>query len=109
VAATKKLTQTTLKKPAPKKRSKPQSDEENSDPELDDDSLHSNSPPAAKKQKKAPAPKKAPGRPLEPIDNESHADMAGSDVVQPKPKKGNATSQYQKVIRSTSDKLRRCP
>lgn len=91
------MTQSTLKKPTTKKRTKDDSDIENSDP--DDDSLLSNSPPAAKKQKKAPAPKKPAGRPLEPIANESHADMDGGEdaVVKPKPKKGTATDQYQKV------------
>lgn len=95
--ASKKLTQTTLKKPATKKRSKQDSDEENSDPDHSgDDSLLSNSPPAAKKQKKSPPPKKPAGRPLEPIDNESHGNME-QEVVKPKPKKGTATETYQKV------------
>lgn len=101
--APKKLTQSTLKKPAPKKRPKPDSDEENSDPDLDDDSLLSNSPPPAKKPKtapKAPAAKKAAGKPLDEIDNEAYGDMDGSQdgaMVKPKPKKGTATEQYQKV------------
>lgn len=91
--APKKMTQTTIKpaKAAPKKRPKPTSDEENSDHDsLDDDSLLSNTPPSAKRQKKAPAPKKTAGKPLQPIANESMGMDGTTDV---KPRK----DQYEKV------------
>lgn len=100
------MIQTTLKPKAPvsKKRAKAESDEENSDNEpsvQDDDSLLSNTPPSAKRQKKAPAPKKTGGKPLQPIDNESIS-LDGADDSKPKPKPtakkaGTATEQYQKV------------
>ena len=98
------MTQTTLKssKPAaPKKRAKPQSDAENSDgpDSLNDDSLLSNTPPSAKRQKKAPGPKKSSGKPLQPIRNESHGPDE-MDVVEKKPSQKAASGkgeQYQKV------------
>lgn len=66
-----------------------------------DDSLLADTPPQ-KKQKKAPAPKKATGNPLQEVDNESFAvdatmDGANDVMVEPKLKKGSATDQYQKV------------
>lgn len=69
----------------------------------DDDSLLSNTPPSAKRQKKAPAPKKSSGKPLQEIDNESYGmDGANDSDAKPKPKanaakSGSATEQYQKV------------
>lgn len=99
--APKKLTQTTLKKAPTKKRRKDDSDEENSDPEgSENDSSASGKAPVAKKQKKAPAPKKPAGKPLEPLDDSQiNMDGAHDEAVQPKPKKGSATEQYQKVCR----------
>ncbi|GAB7354952.1 hypothetical protein MBLNU459_g5568t1 [Dothideomycetes sp. NU459] len=100
--------QTTLKvtKAAPKKRPTPLSDDdENSDMDdvemNGDDSLLADTPPQ-KKQKKAPAPKKAAVKPLQEVDNESFAmdvtvDGADDVMVEPKPKKGSATDQYQKL------------
>ena len=64
-----------------------------------DDSLLSNTPPSAKKQKKAPAPKKAASKPLAEVENESFA-IDGAADERPKPKahkKGGATEQYQKL------------
>lgn len=69
-----------------------------------DDSLLADTPPQ-KKQKKAAVPKKAAGKPLQEVDNESFAmdataeglDGADDAMVVPKPKKGSATDQYQKV------------
>ncbi|KAK3070650.1 DNA topoisomerase 2, partial [Teratosphaeriaceae sp. CCFEE 6253] len=98
--------QTTLKvaKAAPKtkKRAKPESDEENSDADMrgTDDSLH-NTPPSAKKQKKAPArPKAAASQPLMELENESFL-VDGAADEKPKPKaqqkKGTSTEQYQKL------------
>lgn len=91
--AQKNMAQTTLKttKAAPKKRAKPISDEENTDHEsLEDDSLLSNTPPSAKRMKKAPAPKKSTGKPLQPIDNES---FGGDGAASARPK----TEEYEKV------------
>lgn len=102
------MTQTTLKPSkttAPKKRIKPASDDENSSESdhCDDESLLSNTPPNAKRQKKAPAPKKSNGKPLQPIQNESHV---GNDMdADERPSKSQATAgkkeQYQKVPEST--------
>ena len=94
------MTQTTLKTTkaaAPKKRAKPTSDDENifdAPDSLNDDSLLSNTPPSAKKQKKAPAPRKGAGKPLQPIDNESTAPGAldGTDDFT-----ADQKDQYQKV------------
>ncbi|KAH0362904.1 hypothetical protein KCU84_g6439, partial [Aureobasidium melanogenum] len=100
---TTKTTKTTAKKPPT-----PVSDDENSDADVhfnndDDDSLLADTPPKKAAPKKAPA-KKAAAKPLQEIDNESFAaegaEMDASDndkMVQPKPKKGSATSQYQKL------------
>ncbi|KAI9840189.1 MAG: DNA topoisomerase 2 [Sclerophora amabilis] len=96
----KKLAQTTLKPKATqsKKRAKPQTDDEASEIDrnsLHDDSLLSVTPPSAKKQKKAPVPKKKGGKPLQDIEN----DVAGLDGSQdPQPNKGpGATERYQKL------------
>lgn len=96
----KKTTQTSLKStkaPAAKKRPAPASDNENSDHERsnEDDSLLSNTPPSAKRQKTAPAPKKAVGKPLQQIDNESFGmDGSNNDMTSTSnPKK----EQYQKL------------
>ncbi|MCJ1304555.1 DNA topoisomerase 2 [Hypocenomyce scalaris] len=101
--APKKAAQTTSKPKtakvaASKKRPKPDSDGEDSDssnPPLRDESLLSATPPSAKKQKKAPAPKKAGGKPLQELENEAvNLDGTGD----PKPKKGTGSSdQYQKL------------
>lgn len=103
-AAAKKLVQTTLKtaaKPASKKRAKPDSDGED-DPPSDvefhnDDSVLSNTPPIAKKQKTGSA-KKSGGKPLADIANES---MNFDSSPDHKPiaigKKKDATDQYQKL------------
>ncbi|KAK4504129.1 hypothetical protein PRZ48_005044 [Zasmidium cellare] len=84
--------------PKPKKRAKPESDEENTD--LDeasenDDSLLSNTPPSSKKQKKAPA-KKSAGKPLSEVENESFAmDVPVAPSVSKKG--GSSSDQYQKL------------
>lgn len=93
------MTQTTLKtaKPAPKKRAKPMSDDENSaDEDLNDDSLHSNTPPSAtaKRQKTNAAPKKSSAKPLQPVENEADP---SDDTVRPKPPKGTNSEQYQSL------------
>lgn len=104
--------QTTLKAPKtapkaapkPRKRAQPDSDDENSDQDAatNDDSLLSNTPPSAKKQKKAPAPKKTASKPLAEIENESLAmDDAAEDRPISKPgskkKGGGSSGQYQKL------------
>lgn len=96
-----------IKAPAkPKKRAKPESDEENSDIDansLNDDSLLSNdnTPPKAKKQKQAPArPAKTNAKPLVEVENESFNFDGAADAKPPsakKGKKGGATDQYQKL------------
>ena len=94
-----KTAQTTIKttKAPSKKKAKVESDEENSDVDgvtLDDDSLLLDTPPASRKQKKAPASKKAAGKPLREMENES----AANDIMDsPKPKKGSNTDKYQKA------------
>ncbi len=99
------MTQTSLKPKATasKKRAKSESENEDSGPEsgsINDDSLLSNTPPSSKKQKKNPAPKKAAGKPLRPVENEG----TGLDgTTEPKPKK--ESDQYQKV----GSKLRTVP
>ncbi|CAG8971259.1 hypothetical protein HYALB_00001425 [Hymenoscyphus albidus] len=99
-APAKKMAQTTLKtKAVPKKRPMPENDDEDppsdNDVSMDDDSVLSNTPPNAKKQKKAPA-KKAAGNPLQENFNESMNFDGPSD---PKPSKTNktATDKYQKL------------
>lgn len=100
--APKKTLQTTLKpaKIASKKRTKPDSDVENTDLSMDDDSAGDGShlsvtPPSAKKHKKLPAPKKTGGQPLQPIDNDTHG-LDNVSTTQPK-KQLSATEQYQRV------------
>jgi DNA topoisomerase-2 len=92
------LLQTTLKtKTAPKKRSKPDSDDESLGGD-GDSALHgsdlSNTPPSAKKQKKAPAPKKQAGNPLQSVENDS---MIVDKPSGSKTKKPTATELYQKL------------
>lgn len=101
-AAAPKMSQTTLKpkKPAAsKKRPKPDTEDEDSAPERDslhDDSILSATPPSAKKQKKAPAPKNKATKPLQEVENEA---MGFDGVEDPKPKKDSkSTETYQKVI-----------
>ncbi|KAK6189373.1 hypothetical protein LQW54_013325 [Pestalotiopsis sp. IQ-011] len=91
-AAPKKMVQTTLKttKAAPKKRAKPASGDEG-----DGNSDFDQTPPNAKKQKKAPAAKKAAGKPLEEIENDSMM-LDGPADSQPAKKK-TATETYQKL------------
>ncbi|KAI1341569.1 DNA topoisomerase [Xylariaceae sp. FL0016] len=91
-AAPKKMVQSTLKttKAAPKKRAKPTSDDED-----DDASGFSNTPPNAKKQKKAPVAKKSSGKPLAAIENDSMM-LDGSPDAKPSKKK-TATETYQKL------------
>lgn len=84
-------------KAAPKKRSKPESDEENSDLDddtMNDDSLLSTTPPSNKKSKKAPVAKKPSNNPLQEMANES---FSNEITASPKPKKGSNTEKYQKV------------
>ncbi|KAI9645606.1 DNA topoisomerase 2 [Ciborinia camelliae] len=91
---TTKSIQTTLNM-APKKRSRPGSDDE--DEQSDNDSSNtasqlSNTPPNAKKQKKAPASKRPSAEALHDVENESILE------VEPKPKKTKtSTEQYQKL------------
>ncbi|KAI9674189.1 MAG: DNA topoisomerase 2 [Caeruleum heppii] len=99
-AASKKTTQQTLKMKAvvPKKRSKPDPEDEPSDRERaseHDDSLLASTPPSAKKQKKARAPKKSGGKPLQDIENIDSL-LDGTDEPDAKPVSG-ATEQYQKL------------
>lgn len=94
------MAQTTLKPkkaPTSKKRPKPDSEDEDPDPEpsMHDDSLLSATPPSAKKQKKAPAPKKKATKPLQEVENEA---MGFDGAEDSKPKKGSkSTETYQKV------------
>jgi DNA topoisomerase-2 len=90
-------------KVAPKKKRKDDSDDENSDIGMDDDSvaedddaLLADTPP---KQKKAPATKKASGKPLASIANDSFDMMDGIDDSVPsgKAKADGASSKYQMV------------
>lgn len=100
--ATNKLTQTTLTtKAATKKRLAASRDNENdTEPDkqnFNDESLLSNTPPSAKRQKQAPTTKKSNGKPFKPIENESFG-LDGAVDEKPKLKKGGASSeQYQKV------------
>jgi len=105
------MSQTILKaKPdASKKRPKPDSENEDSeeeDPSLHDDSLLSNTPPSAKKQKNAPGPKKIGAKPLREVENEAIREAIDASMVfdgaddepQAKPKKGSkSTETYQKL------------
>lgn len=101
-AAPKKM-QTTLKpKAAPKKRAKPMSDDEDEDISMadgatNDNSVLSQTPPSAKKQKKAPAAKKATGKPLAPVENEvSILDGPAESNLKSK----TASERYQKACLS---------
>lgn len=94
----------TAKPAAGKKRAKPESDEENSDLDLDhnsdhDASLLSNTPPSSKRLKKNPAPKNSSGKPLQTIENESFA--AADEEEAPKPNgkaaPAGASQKYQKI------------
>ena len=96
------MSQTTLKpkikSTASKKRPKPDTEDEDSTPERDslhDESLLSTTPPSAKKQKKAPAPKKSTTSALKEIENEAMNVDGGSDLKEKKSTK--ASDQYQKV------------
>ena len=112
-AAPKKLSQTTLTskaKPAPsKKRPKPDTEDEASASEvesLNGGSHLSNTPPSAKKQKKATAPKpnKSAMSALQEVQNEAF-DGEGT----PRPKKSSkATDQYQKVCSKHDQGLHPC-
>lgn len=102
-AAPKKMSQTTLtskSKPATsKKRPKPDTEDEDLVSERDslhNESLLSNTPPSAKKQKKAPGPKKSAMSALKEVENEA---VSYDGVEEPKGKKGagKASDQYQKV------------
>lgn len=106
-APPKKMAQTTLKsnaKPtASKKRPKPDSEDEQLSPEAilnPDGSILSMTPPSAKKQKKAPAPKKTGAKPLQENENES-LNLDGANDTKPK-KTSKSTDQYQKVSISVS-------
>ena len=100
-AAPKKTTQTTLPlkpKQVSKKRPKPDSDDEDSAPDVkavQDDSALSATPPSAKKQKKAPGPKKAGGKPLVEVEND--AAVFDDDAGAGQRKGGKASEQYQKA------------
>ncbi len=97
------MVQTTLKPTkaqSSKKRPKSE-DSEDEDPmsdivSIEDGSMLSNTPPSAKKQKKAPAAKKSGSKPLEDIENES-INMDGPSEPKPAAKKKDASQQYQKL------------
>ena len=61
------------------------------------DSVLSHTPPSAKKQKKAPAPKKTTGQPLATVENEVSIVDGPSEG-----KSKTASDRYQKVLRSHS-------
>ncbi|KAI4120325.1 MAG: hypothetical protein LQ341_007557, partial [Variospora aurantia] len=93
------MAQTTLKpkKSAPsKKRPMPETedDESGSEPAINDDSILSNTPPSAKKQKKKHLTEKTAAKPLQEVENEA----TGFDgAEEAKPKKGSkSTETYQK-------------
>jgi DNA topoisomerase II len=101
----KKLTQAVLKnaksKAVPKKRRKSDSDEENSDMDVNDgnfsdESLLQDTPP--KRQKTGPGPKKSSGKPLAEIDNESFQfDGAAEDAAKAQGNNKSATERYQEL------------
>ena len=75
------------------------SDDEDEDISMADDTTNNDSvlsrtPPSAKKQKKAPAPKKGAGKPLATIDNE-----ASAIDIEVGSKNKSASDRYQKVSR----------
>ena len=90
-----------MAKTAPKKRPKPDSDDDEdgspsaADP-FDEGSMLSNTPPSAKKQKKAPATKKKNSKPLQDIANES-MNMDGPADSKPSVKDKSVTDKYQKL------------
>ncbi|KAI0391663.1 DNA topoisomerase [Xylariaceae sp. FL0594] len=90
------MVQTTLKttKAVPKKRAPVDSDHDDGDDAVD--SSFSHTPPSAKKQKKAPAPKKSSGKPLAELENESLG-LDGAAETKPKGKSKTATETYQKL------------
>lgn len=94
----KKLVQTTMKtKAAPKKRPKPDSDDESSlgdGNSRQDGSDLSNTPPSAKKRKTEEVPKKQAGKPLQVVQNES---VAINKPTASKVKAQTATELYQKL------------
>jgi DNA topoisomerase II len=103
-SAPKKTTQSTLKpgpklkSTVPKKRSKPDSEDEASDMNrdaFDDESLLSNTPPKAKKAKPGPAPKKTTKKPLADVVNEA---MAAEGTPEKTPKKGKRVSEQYQMI-----------
>ena len=97
------MSQTTLK--PTKKRPKPDTEDEDSEgePSLHDDSLLSNTPPSAKRPKKASGPKKMGAKPLREVENEAIAEAIDASMIldgadEPKAKKGSkSTETYQKV------------
>ncbi len=96
------MSQTTLKpkaKPAAsKKRAKPDTEDEDSDPDepqLNNNSVLSTTPPSSKKQKTAPKTKKTAAKPLQELENEA---MGFDGADDPKPQKGSkSTETYQKA------------
>lgn len=80
-----------------KKRAKPESEEEESQSDLEEfgnGSLLSNTPPSAKKQKKGPVKKAGTSKPLHDIENES---MSLDEPLKKGTSKKSATEQYQKL------------
>ena len=101
------MAQTTIKtKNTSKKRPKTDSDDEGGLPSPHAGSLLSNTPPSAKRQKKAPGTKKVGAKPLREIENEAISEAIDASIlvdgaVDIKAKKGSkATEQYQKVCHS---------
>lgn len=97
------MSQTTLK--PTKKRQKPDTEDEDpeSEPSLHDNSQLSNTPPSAKRPKKASGPKKIGAKPLREVENDAIAEAIDASLVmdgvdEPKAKKGSkSTETYQKV------------
>ncbi|KAI1437968.1 DNA topoisomerase [Xylaria sp. CBS 124048] len=97
-AAPKKMVQTTLKptKAVPNKRPKPETD--NDDDDDMGDSNFSQTPPSAKKQKKAPATKKTGNNALAEVENDNDNENVGlDDAPETKPRAKTATETYQKL------------
>ena len=95
--AAKKVTQTKLTtRPAAKKRPKPD-DDDSAMSDAGNISGLSHTPPSAKKQKKAPAKKKAAGKPLGEIENDSFMQVDGPSDLPPPGKGKTATEMYQKL------------
>ncbi|KAF2864297.1 type II DNA topoisomerase [Piedraia hortae CBS 480.64] len=98
-AASKATKQTISKmtKTQPKKRPVPETEEESEINAMNDDSLLSNSPPAVKRQKKAPAAK-ATKKPVADLDDDDDFAVDGAPDKAAKPtKKGTSSDQYQKL------------